>query len=40
MEKQNNSCVKCGYEWSSKDENIKPKSCPRCKTYKWEKKNE
>jgi predicted Zn-ribbon and HTH transcriptional regulator len=27
-------CVKCGYKWSSKKE--KPKSCPACKSYRWE----
>ena len=30
-------CKKCGYEWESKQDN--PKACPRCKSYRWEKKN-
>ena len=28
-------CVKCGYEWIAKAD--KPKSCPRCKRYDWDK---
>lgn len=30
-------CKKCGYEWESKKDNPKrdPRSCPSCKSYKW-----
>ena len=30
------SCMRCGYEWRSKDKD--PKRCPGCGTYKWEEK--
>ena len=28
-------CLKCEYEWTSR--NGKPKACPRCKRYDWDK---
>jgi len=28
-------CVKCGYEWVKRIENI-PKACPKCKTTNWQ----
>lgn len=28
-------CLKCGFEWMSRVE--KPKQCPRCKQYGWNK---
>jgi len=28
-------CKKCGHEWKAKIE--KPKSCPACKSYTWNK---
>ena len=30
-----NKCNRCGYEWTSKKSNIKPKACPNCKRYDW-----
>jgi len=30
-------CLKCGYEWEGKKE--KPKSCPKCKRYDWNKED-
>lgn len=27
------TCQRCGYEWEPK--RINPKSCPSCKSYKW-----
>lgn len=29
-----NKCNRCGYEWISRTMRI-PKSCPRCKSYYW-----
>jgi len=31
-------CVRCGYEWNSKDG--EPVSCPKCKSYRWNYKME
>jgi predicted Zn-ribbon and HTH transcriptional regulator len=31
-------CQLCGYEWQARTEN--PKSCPNCKSYKWNKEEE
>lgn len=31
-------CKKCGYTWESKKDN--PKACPKCKSYRWGKKND
>jgi len=28
-------CLRCNYEWDSKLK--KPKTCPRCKSYFWDK---
>ena len=28
-------CKRCGYEWSSELE--RPKTCPKCKSYFWDK---
>lgn len=30
-------CKKCGYEWLSRIE--KPKACPACKQYGWQKED-
>jgi hypothetical protein len=35
--KTKNHCVKCKHDWEQRDEKVKPKSCPKCKTYNWEK---
>lgn len=34
-----NRCKKCNYEWYTRipDPKVKPKSCPRCKSYDWDK---
>lgn len=32
-----NHCVKCDHKWPSKKKDVKPKSCPRCKSYTWDK---
>jgi predicted Zn-ribbon and HTH transcriptional regulator len=33
-----NTCKRCGHVWESKPNLIgRPKSCPRCKSYKWNK---
>lgn len=29
------SCKRCGYEWTARAK--KPKACPRCKSYAWDK---
>jgi predicted Zn-ribbon and HTH transcriptional regulator len=29
-----NKCKRCGYEWKSMVK--KPKSCPKCKSYFWD----
>jgi predicted Zn-ribbon and HTH transcriptional regulator len=29
-------CKRCGYVWIPRTEN-KPKECPACKSYKWDK---
>lgn len=29
-------CKKCGYDWQTLRE-TKPKSCPKCKSYRWDK---
>jgi len=35
---KSNTCKRCGYEWESKlGRGGKPKSCPRCKSYDWQK---
>jgi len=31
-------CERCGYEWESRLVNIKPITCPRCKSPYWNKK--
>ena len=31
-----NKCKLCGHEWISRTEK-KPKACPACKRYDWEK---
>ncbi len=33
-----NKCKICGYDWESIVD--KPKQCPRCKRYDWDKTNE
>lgn len=30
-------CGKCEHAWIPRDFNKKPKTCPKCKSYKWEK---
>jgi predicted Zn-ribbon and HTH transcriptional regulator len=30
----NYKCKKCGNDWVSRV--VLPKSCPKCKTYKWD----
>ena len=30
-----NKCKLCGYEWESRTD--KPKQCPKCKRYDWDK---
>lgn len=35
-----NKCLKCGYEWPSRNPDQKPVQCPRCKRYDWDKKEE
>lgn len=30
------TCKKCGYTWESRTD-TKPKSCPACKSYRWDK---
>ncbi len=32
-------CQKCGYSWLSRIP-LKPKSCPSCKSYTWDKVKE
>lgn len=29
-------CKKCGWQWTPKNPNKKPRSCPYCKSYYWE----
>lgn len=33
-----NKCLnpKCNHDWFPNDPNIKPKTCPRCKSYEWD----
>lgn len=31
-------CSKCGHTWTQKTDK-KPVSCPRCKSYTWDKNN-
>ena len=31
-------CCRCGYEWSPRV--TKPKRCPRCQTWDWQKPKE
>ena len=31
-----NKCLRCEYEWESRLER-KPKVCPKCKSYFWDK---
>ncbi len=33
-----NKCKRCEYEWTSELE--RPKTCPRCKSYYWDKEKE
>ena len=33
-------CKRCGYKWKPKNEKKKPKSCPMCKSYSWDKERE
>lgn len=37
MEKK--KCKKCGHEWVPRTEK-KPKCCPGCKSYKWDKEKQ
>ena len=30
-------CVKCGWKWRPKKPDKKPRACPYCKSYHWEK---
>jgi predicted Zn-ribbon and HTH transcriptional regulator len=30
------NCVKCNHEWIKRTDK-KPKTCPKCKNYHWEK---
>lgn len=30
-------CISCDYRWQPRGK-TKPKACPQCKTYRWEKK--
>ena len=30
------NCNKCTHEWTPKNQETKPKMCPKCKTEKWE----
>ncbi|KKN69350.1 hypothetical protein LCGC14_0442100 [marine sediment metagenome] len=30
-------CKRCDYEWKPKKKGAEPKSCPRCKSYIWNK---
>ncbi len=30
-------CLRCDYEWDSIKKGSKPKVCPRCKSYYWDK---
>lgn len=32
---RNHKCLRCDYKWSSELE--RPKTCPRCKSYYWDK---
>ncbi len=32
-------CKRCDYEWTPKKEGEKPKCCPRCKSYIWNRMN-
>ena len=33
------NCKKCKHEWVPRSE-VKPKVCPKCKSYDWEEKDE
>lgn len=35
---QTNKCLKCKHEWLQRDLKIKPKVCPKCKSYDWNNK--
>lgn len=30
------TCLRCNWTWDPKVEINKPKSCPRCRSYEWE----
>jgi len=30
-------CLRCGYEWLTEIMKGEPKSCPACKSYRWNK---
>lgn len=34
------SCKRCGYKWYSRKQKEKPKQCPSCKTYAWDKEKQ
>ncbi len=31
-------CKLCKWEWTARTKNQKPKACPACKRYDWDKK--
>lgn len=31
------TCERCGYQWFSRSNNNKPKTCPKCKSPYWQK---
>jgi DNA-directed RNA polymerase subunit RPC12/RpoP len=33
------TCLRCGHEWESRTTD-KPKACPACKSYRWNKERE
>ncbi len=32
------TCKKCDYIWTPRNPDIKPRACPSCKRYDWNKK--
>ncbi len=31
-----NKCYRCGHEWKPEDVEVKPRTCPKCKSPYWD----
>ena len=31
-----NTCKRCGHTWRPREPGVRPKTCPKCKSYVWD----